>query len=210
MKFAAALVAAAMIMAPTVAGAQGFEPCFFFDFDDDGVADELIVDHIDLGQFEPATLYVGIEWPGRCDPLVSSGLAAAEYRVIYTGLVTPGVSTYAEPGAPDWALSIGSMFDGGWFQAGPCRDGCPEFIAALSVTGTGSYQTFDFAPTSSPYEFPGLIQAYDCLPEPHGAGVINNAACNGFPNSVPTDLECVREPTSDEQKTWGELKKMFN
>jgi hypothetical protein len=210
MKFSIALATALLIAAFASAGAQDFEPCFFFDFDDDGLADELMINHLNLDPFESATLYIGIRWPGQCNPAGSIGLAAAEYQVIYSGMVTPAVSTYSEPGAPDWALSIGSLFEGGWFQSGPCRDACPEFIAALSVTGTGDYQSFDFALTSSPYEFPGIIRAYDCVPEPHEAGVINNAACNGLPNPVPTELECIGEPTSDRQKTWGELKKMLN
>ena len=203
------MAAASLMLMAAAPGAQGFEPCFFFDFDDDGMADEFMVEQLDLEPLEPATRYIGVEWPGHCDPLSGYGIAAAEYQVHHTGMLTPGVSVYAEPGSPDWALSIGALLDGGWFQSSPCRDACPEFIAALSVIGTGAHQTFDFDETSSPYQFPGLIQIYDCVPVAHEAGVINSAACNGLPNTIPPNLECSSEPTSEDLKTWGELKKLL-
>ena len=136
-------------------------PKFFMDFDPDGEADnDPVVSRVDLGLFEPAILYVGVKWVGHDSPGSEIGMAAAEYQVIYNGLIVPSVVAHAETGAPPWALTIGNLLDGGWFQSGPCRDANPEFIAALSVTGLGGTgtpeQTFDFAPTSAPYDFPGL------------------------------------------------------
>jgi hypothetical protein len=178
-------------------------PCLYLDFDEDGVADcDTIIDRVDLGFFEPADLYVGVVWPELCE------MGAAEYAINYEGQVAPTTAAYPEPGAPTWALTIGELLNGGWFQSGPCRDACCEFIARLGVTGTGAAQHFDFALTYAPYDFPGLFYVYNCVPEPVDAGAKNNAACNADPRPVIAELECIT--TAAEPTTWGSVKSMFN
>ena len=47
-----------LLLVPCVAGAQDM-PCFFMDFDEDGEADyDHYITCVDLGFFEPATLYI--------------------------------------------------------------------------------------------------------------------------------------------------------
>ena len=185
------------------------QPCFFLDFDEDGVAEYEIIDRVDLGELETATLYVGIDWPGYCGHDGTPRFVVAEYQVLYEGDVSPACTMYAEPGAPVQALSIGNLFNGGWMQTGNKRDACPEFIAAVSVVGTGSPQTFDLAITSEPYAFPGLLTIIDNELYRHEALVMNNAACNADPNPVAPGFQCDRDPEAALASAWGSIKSLF-
>jgi hypothetical protein len=196
-KFALVLV---LLLLPALSSANPiWEPFLFMDFDPDGLEDYDILNTVDLGFFEPATLYIGVQWTGAT-------MSAAEFAVQYSGAVEPAVSTYDSEGIA-WALNIGNLLDGGWFQSGPCRDASVRFITALSVTGTGAHQTFDFLKTAAPYDFPGLFQVYDCAPEIVIACALSNAACNGAPNPVDPELDCAADPV--EPASWGAVKSMF-
>jgi len=198
MKNLLALIVALFV--PVVASSM---PCLYMDFDEDGVADCDVLPRVDLGFFEPASLYIGMEWLGVCE------MGAAEYAIDYEGAVAPSTAAYAEPGAPTWALTIGQLLNGGWFQSGPCRDACCEFIAVLGVTGTGAPQHFEFNLTYAPYDFPGLFYVYDCTPVPHMAGAKNNAACNDDPRLVLWELFCEGPGVATEPSTWGSVKSIF-
>jgi hypothetical protein len=190
----------AMLLLPAVIAANPiWEPFLFMDFDPDGMEDYEILNMVDLGFFEPATLYIGVQWTGF-------DMSAAEYGVHYGGAVVPGVTAYDSQGVA-WALTIGNLLDGGLFQSGPCRDATVRFITALSVTGTGAHQTFDFVRTAAPYEFPGLFQLYDCTPDIMVACAMSNAACNGAPNPVDPELNCAADPV--EPTSWGVVKSLF-
>ena len=185
------------------------EPCFFLDFDEDGIADGEVVERVDLDFLVPATLYVGVYWYEEWDPENKIGLGGAEYGLVYGGTVPPSCQMYNEPGADPWTIPIGDPWSGGWAQLGGCRDALPEFIVSLVVTGTGSHQTFDIIRTTGPAIPPGLLQVYDCDMAPYPASVLNYAACNGFPNAVPVDLQCSWQPTATSPITWGSLKSLF-
>ena len=190
-----------LLLLPAVALANPiWEPFFFMDFDPDGMEDYDIVNNVDLDLLEQATLYIAVQWTGF-------DMSAAEYGVVYGGPLVPGVTAYDSQGVP-WALTIGNLLEGGWFQSGPGRDGTLRFLAALSVTGTGAHQTFDYVKTAPPYEFPGLFQLYDCTPEPFPACAMTNAACNGAPHSVDPELDCAADPV--EPTSWGAVKSLFN
>ena len=177
----------AILAGTTCAMAQPWiEPCLFFDFDEDGIADDFVVDSIKLELLEPTQLYVGVRlvpFPDYCLPDVPF-LTAVEYQIAYEGDYAPACSVYAEPGAPIWTFVHGDPLHGGWFQHGTCRAVCPEFVALLFVTGTGSRQSFHFIPTSPPYEFPGLLMAYDCEPAQHPMSAYNSAVCSSSPELV--------------------------
>ena len=190
MKFLVSVVLGVLI---TVGVAYGEMPAFFMDFDEDGISDETIVDSLTAGMFEAVDLYIGVDW--------DTAYGAMEYQVIRTGMVAPTANAYAEPGDPAWALTIGNLFDGGWFQSGPCRGSGRHFIARLGVTSAGnpgSPETFKLEFTSAPYEFPGLFNVYSCVPVPVNAYSVNSAAVNGSPPAVSV------EPSS-----WGALKELF-
>jgi hypothetical protein len=191
MKFLVSVVLA-ILFAAGIACAD--MPSFFMDFDDDGVSDETFVDSIAVGAFQPYNLYIGVDW-------ADSAYSAMEYRVVFVGLAPPAVSAYAEPGDPAWALTIGSLTGGGWFQSGPCRGTGKSFVAKLSGVSAGnpgSPETFKFEFTTAPYEFPDLFNVYSCTPHPNNAYSINSAAINGSP-----------PPVAAEPASWATVKGLF-
>jgi hypothetical protein len=190
MKFLVSVVFGVLL---TAGAAYCSMPALFMDFDDDGVADETIVDSITAGIFEQYNLYIGVDW--------DTAYGAMEYQVIFTGTAPPAVETYFQPGDPTWALAIGTLTNGGWFQSGPCRGTGKHFIAKLtgnSFGDPGTPETFKFEFTSAPYDFPGLFQVYTCVPLPVNAYSMNSAAVNGTPPEVAA------EPVS-----WGTLKNLL-
>ena len=211
MKIFALLTVALFVPAMAV----GQTPVFFMDFDDDGVADyDAFVETMDIPFLTQMPLYIGVCWEFHCQPENDIGMAAAEYAVVYTGALPPSAAAYAEPGAPGWALTIGNLLDGGWFQSGLCRDACSgEFIAVITLTGVGQAQNVDFARTAAPYEFPGLFQVYDCVPVAYEACARNNAAAvPGVPNPIAGDICYADCPSASAAapSTWGSVKAMFN